>query len=132
MRSTMNERTGPAALWVGLALTLLTASPALAEDSTYRRAMMERALNQGSGRSEVESLSITITSDRQERADQLRELAASGQFGRLLSLHFDAPTQEGKKTLSFVAEQGYLQVYADGSHFKLRGDLDKVTPVEAS
>jgi hypothetical protein len=118
--------------WIALALLAFSASATLAEDSEYRKRLNERSLNEGFSRQEAGTLAITVTSERKGQSDRIIELAKSGRLGKLLGLSFEAPTQDGRKTTSFVSEQGYLQVYADGSHFKLRGDLDKVTPVESN
>jgi hypothetical protein len=88
-------------------------------------------MKEGFGRSEVEKLSIAATSNRSKTAERLREQASSGAFGKLLTFTFDKPTQEDDKTLSFVAEEGYLQIYADGSRFRLRGNIAKAKPVKA-
>jgi hypothetical protein len=119
-----------AALLIGLAFASLVSS-AVAEESAYRRSLTERALKEGFGRSEVQKLSVAAASDRSKTAERLREQASSGAFGKLITLTFDKPIQEDDKTLSFVADEGYLQIYADGSRFKLRGDIAKVNPVEA-
>lgn len=113
-----------------LALLVFSASAALAEDSEYRKRLNERSLNEGFSRQEVNTLAIMVTTERKGQSDRIIEIAKSGQLGKLLGLSFQEPTQDGRKTTSYVNEQGYLQVYGDGSHFKLRGDIDKVTPVE--
>ena len=109
--------------------TLVTG--AIAEESAYRKSLTERSMKEGFGRDEVKTLSVVAVSDRGKTAERLRGEASSGALGKLLALSFDKPSQDGKKTVSFVAEEGYLQVYADGSRFRLRGDLGKVKPVEA-
>src|ERR671918_474536 len=122
--------TKSSALIAGLAFAFLVSS-AIAEESAYRRSLTESAMKEGFGRSEVEKLSIAATSNRSKTAERLREQASSGAFGKLLTFTFDKPTQEDDKTLSFVAEEGYLQIYADGSRFRLRGNIAKAKPVKA-
>ena len=110
----------------------MLATGAIAEEFAYRKSLTESAMKEGFGQDEVKTLSVAVASDRSKTAERLREEASSGALGKLLALSFDKPVQDGKKTVSFVAEQGYLQVYADGSRFRLRGDLGTVKPAEAN
>ena len=125
------NRIANAAMAVALVCATL-ATGAIAEESPYRKSLTERSMKEGFGRDEVNTFTFVAASDRGKTAERLRDKASSGDLGKLLALSFDKPTQDGKKTVSFVAEQGYLQVYADGSRFRLRGDLEKVKPVEAN
>ena len=125
-------RLSSAPTWICFALLFITASGTLAEDSAYRKRLNEVSLSEGFSHPEINTLSIAVTTERKGQAERIIDLAKSGTFGKLLGLSFETPTQDGRKTMSFVSEQGYLQVYADGSHFKLRGDIDKVTPVETN
>ena len=126
----MNQRAKTAMAAALACVTLVTS--AVAEESPYRKSLTERSKKEGFGRAEAKTLSVVVTSDRGKTAERLRKEASSGTLGKLLALSFDKPSQNGKKTVSFVAEQGYLQVYADGSRFRLRGDLGKVKPTEAN
>jgi hypothetical protein len=125
-------RLSSAPTWICFALLFITTSGTLAEDSAYRKRLNEVSLSEGFSHPEINTLSIVVTTERKGQAERSIDLAKSGKFGKLLGLSFETPTQDGRKTMSFVSEQGYLQVYADGSRFKLRGDIDKVTPVETN
>ena len=126
----MNRRAN-AAMAAAFACAIL-ATGAIAAESAYRKSLTERSMKEGFGRDEVKTLSVVAASDRGKTAERLRKEASSGALGKLLALSFDKPTQDGEKTVSFVADEGYLQVFADSSRFRLRGDLGKVNPAEAN
>lgn len=115
-----------------LLLAGFCAANAHAEHSDYLKSLTATAREKGLGRENLELLVPLPGPGKAQVATKLRGQLANGTFGRALTVKLARPTQQGKKTISYVTDKGSLEVFADGSKIRLRGNMDAVKPVPAS
>lgn len=114
-----------------LVLAGLYAAVAHAEHSAYLTSLTVTAQEKGFGKETLGLLLPKAASGKEQVATRLRRQLAQGVFGRTMTVKLEKPTRQGKKTVSYVTDKGSLEVYADGSKFRLRGNLDAVKPISA-
>ena len=109
----------------------LYAASAHAGHSEYLSSLTSSALEKGLGKDSLELLLPQPGPGKEQAATKLRSLLAKGTLGRGLTVKLGRPTQKGKKGVSYVTDKGSLEVFADGSRFRMRGNLDAVKPLPA-
>lgn len=107
------------------------AASAHAGHSDYLSSLTSTAQKKGLGKESIELLNPVPGPGKEKAATKLRSLLAQGTLGRTLTVKLGQPTQKGKKTLNYVTDKGSLEVFADGSKFRLRGNMDDVKPLPA-
>lgn len=105
---------------------------AYAEHSEYLKSLTSSAREKGLARESLELLQPLPGPGKEKVAEKLRSGMAQGAFGRALAVKLQRPTQQGKKSVGYVTDKGSLEVFADGSRFRLRGNLEGVKAVPAS
>lgn len=114
-----------------LLLTALCTAPAHAGHSDYLTSLTALSKEKGFPRERLELLQPQAGPGKEKIAVHLQKLLASGELGRGLTVKLGRPTQRGK-TLSHVTDRGSLEVFADGSRFRLRGDFNSIKPIPAA
>ncbi len=94
--------------------------------SEYLTSLTARALREGFGRDSVELLQPMQGPGRAEVAKLLGEMVsrADGAFGRRLAATDLRQSKEDARILTLTGKSSYLEVYADGTKFRLRGNID--------
>lgn len=105
------------------------ALPVLAEPSSYRASLTSQSLEKGFGQSSVELLSSVPEKGKTVVAEQLLSSLKAGRLG--VSANDLKKSSDEQRVLSYVGDNSSLDIYADGSKFRFRGDIDNVKGTRA-
>ena len=119
--------------------TLALASPFVASaaeprrgHSDYLASLTARSLKNGFGRESVPLLAPVAGPGREAVARRLLDQVGGKQpsLGRRLQLGALKPGPSDRRTTSYLGESGYVDVFADGTRLRVRGNIDDPKELE--
>ena len=133
MRKTMKRAILTAFVLAGA----VVASPAAERrkgHSEYRESLTARSLREGVGRDRVALLAPVAGPGRDAVARRLlaQVRGKEARFGRRLQLGRLKAGQSDKRITSYAGKAGYLDVFADGSKLRVRGNVDDARELHAA
>jgi hypothetical protein len=100
--------------------------------SEYLASLTQRSLREGLGRESVRLLATVRGGGREAIGRRLlgQVGAETGSLGRRLRLTGLKAAPPGRKSVSWFSDEGYLQVFADGTKLRVRGNVDDPRELE--